>query len=167
MRTRAEAEAEKIRKVAYFDAEGMLQNAQSSSDQLLAEARRQQQEITEQFGVRRAALKEEVARLDTGRLALLETLVGIRRSVDTAVRALEGERQRAPGAKGSHPVVAGGQGLKLAGPDERRVGRGAGLHVTRRRHGRRRPRGRYPSAPSRSGPTARPPTGTDRTPVPP
>ena len=120
VRARAEADAEKIRKVAYFDAEGMLQNAQSSSDQLIAEARRQQQEITEQFAVRRAALQEEVARLDTGRLALLETLVGIRRSVDTAVRALEGERHRPPGAKGSHPVVAWWQGLKVAGPDERR-----------------------------------------------
>ncbi|MDQ4098024.1 MAG: hypothetical protein M3144_09180 [Actinomycetota bacterium] len=89
IRKRAEAEAQRILTVANYDAEGLLQGAQASSEELLAHAKRMRDRAMAQFAERRAALQEEIDRLEARRVGLLETFASLKTSVDEAIEALE------------------------------------------------------------------------------
>lgn len=90
IKKRAEAEAQRIVTVANYDAEGLLQGAQASSQELLSQARKVRDRALAQFAERRAALQDEIDRLESRRVGLLETYAAIKTSVDEAIHTLEG-----------------------------------------------------------------------------
>ncbi len=89
IKKRAEAEAQRTLTVANYDAEGLLQGAQASSEELLSQARKVRDRALAQFAERRAALQEEIDRLEARRVGLLETYAAIKDSVDEAIHTLE------------------------------------------------------------------------------
>lgn len=89
MRARAEAQASRTVKLAHYDAEGVLQGAQASAEELLGEARKAAGEVMAQLHRRRDALTREIETLEARRLGLLQACAAIRRPVEEAIRTLE------------------------------------------------------------------------------
>lgn len=98
IRKRADAEAKQIVAVAQYDAEGVLQGAQASGEELLAHARQLRREAMSRFAARRAALQQEIERLEHRRLGLLKTCAAIKGPVDEAISILNGQQGAAPSA---------------------------------------------------------------------